>query len=61
MKKKISIIGLFLDLLVFAIGGLVGMVFGVAFGKGMLIGILTIALVAILQSFTALLNAKLKK
>ena len=61
MKKKFSIIGLFLDLLVFAIGGLVGMVFGVSFWKGMLIGIITIALIAILQSFTALLNAKLKK
>jgi len=61
MKKKINIIGLILDLLVFAIGGFVGMIFGVAFWKGMLIGILTIALVASLQSLTALLNAKLKK
>jgi len=61
MKKKINFIGLILDLLVFAIGGLVGMIFGVAFWKGMLIGILTIALVASLQSLTALFNAKLKK
>lgn len=61
MKKKFSIIGLILDLIVFAVGGLVGMLFGVAFWKGFVIGLLTIAIVSILQAFTVILNNKIKK
>jgi hypothetical protein len=58
MKRKISIIGLIMDIVIFSIGGLLGLILSVPFWKGFLIGVFTIAVISLLKGFLTTLTIK---